>query len=102
MMQGAKNLAVVMPGDGKGSRIYEVIESGDMPRGGGKVDMAELTTLTKWIDQGAKFDGKDPTQTLEGPRRAGRNTQHGAGAEARSHGRQRARNRSASRATSPR
>ncbi len=66
MMKGAKNLAVVMPGDGKGSRIYEVIESGDMPRGGGKVDMAELTTLTKWIDQGAKYDGNDPTMKLTG------------------------------------
>ena len=36
-----------------------------MPRGGGKVELAELTTLTKWIDQGAKFDGKDPTQVLK-------------------------------------
>jgi hypothetical protein len=65
LMRGAKNLSVVMAGDGKGSRIYEVIEQGDMPRGGGKVELAELTTLTKWIDQGAKFDGKDPTQGLK-------------------------------------
>jgi len=65
MMRGAKNLSVVMAGDGKGSRIYEVIEQGDMPRGGGKVESAELMTLTKWIDQGAKFDGKDPTQGLK-------------------------------------
>ena len=64
LMRGAKNLSVVMAGSGKGSRIYEVIESGDMPRGGGKVEMAELTALTKWIDQGAKFDGKDPNQGL--------------------------------------
>jgi hypothetical protein len=65
LMKGAKNLAVVMPGDGTGSRIYEVIESGDMPRGGGKVEMAELAMLTKWINQGAKFDGRDPTQALK-------------------------------------
>ena len=65
MMRGAKNLSVIKPGDASGSRIYDVIESGDMPRGGGKVEMAELTTLTKWINQGAKFDGKDPTDGLK-------------------------------------
>ncbi len=64
LIRGAGGLAVVMPGDGKGSRIYEVIESGDMPRGGGKVDSAELATLTRWIDQGAKFDGRDPNAQL--------------------------------------
>ena len=66
LMKGAKKLAVVMPGDGKGSRIYEVIESGDMPRGGGKVEMAELAMLTKWIDQGAKFDGRNQDDAIKG------------------------------------
>lgn len=64
LMKGAAGLAVVMPGNGKGSRIYEVIESGDMPRGGGKVDSAQLAMLTRWIDQGAKFDGRNPSDDL--------------------------------------
>jgi hypothetical protein len=64
LMQGAKKLPVIRPGDGKGSRIYEEIESGDMPRGGGKVEMAEFAMLTRWIEQGARFDGRDPTQSL--------------------------------------
>jgi len=64
LMKGAKNLAVVSPKDGMGSRIYEVIQQGDMPRGGGKVEMAELNLLSKWIDQGAIYDGRDPTQMI--------------------------------------
>ena len=36
-----------------------------MPRGGGpKVSTEELRLLTKWIDEGAKFDGADPTTQL--------------------------------------
>ena len=41
-----------------------MIESGDMPRGGGSVSAAELGLLSRWIDQGAKFDGRNPMQSL--------------------------------------
>ncbi len=43
------------------SRFIEVIVSGEMPKGGFKVEAAELETLKKWIAQGAKFDGTDRT-----------------------------------------
>ncbi len=66
LMRGNKDGAVVLPGKGTGSRIIEVIESGDMPRGGGQVAKDELAMLTKWIDQGAKFDGRNPTDSLGG------------------------------------
>ncbi len=59
LMQGINGRKVVAPGGGKGSRIVEVIESGDMPRGGGKVSDADLAKLVKWIDSGAEFDGPD-------------------------------------------
>jgi mono/diheme cytochrome c family protein len=64
LAKGSLGGTVIMAGDAKGSRIVEVIESGDMPRSGGKVTPAELALLTAWIDQGAKFDGKDPAVQL--------------------------------------
>ena len=55
---------VIIPGKGDGSRIYEVIESGDMPRGGAKVSKPELDMLVKWINDGALFDGASKTDKL--------------------------------------
>ncbi len=64
LIKGGKDGIVVQPGNGKGSRLYEVIESGDMPRGDGKVLPEELTLLVRWIDEGATFDGRNPTDPL--------------------------------------
>lgn len=64
LMQGVSGAAVLFPGSSRGSRLVEVIESGDMPRGGGKVSAEQLTALKNWIDQGAKFDGPDPTAAM--------------------------------------
>jgi mono/diheme cytochrome c family protein len=64
LMKGPAEGVVIFPGEPVGSRIIEVIESGDMPRGGGKIAPAELALLAKWIAEGAKFDGKDPTANL--------------------------------------
>ena len=67
---------IVMPGKGQGSRVIEVIESGDMPRGGGRVSRAELALLTKWIDEGAKYDAPNPNLPLRQlARAAGRQPQ---------------------------
>jgi mono/diheme cytochrome c family protein len=55
---------IVSAGKPDGSRIVEVIESGDMPRGGGMVAADELLTLKKWIAEGAKFDGANPSEPL--------------------------------------
>jgi hypothetical protein len=63
-MKGPTEGVVIFPGNAAGSRVIEVIESGDMPRGGGKVTPAEYALLQKWITEGAKFDGKDPTANL--------------------------------------
>ena len=49
----------VTPSEPGASSFIEVIESGDMPKGGLKVSDAELETLKKWVAQGAKFDGED-------------------------------------------
>jgi mono/diheme cytochrome c family protein len=62
--KGSANGTVLMPGDATGSRLIEVIESGDMPRGGGKVSPQEIKRLVDWINEGAKFDGVDPAASL--------------------------------------
>lgn len=64
LSKGSASGAVIMAGDAKGSRIVEIIESGDMPRGGGKVSPAELALLSGWINAGAKFDGPDSAAPL--------------------------------------
>lgn len=65
LMRGVPDAGIVIrPGDAQGSRLIEVIESGDMPRGGLVVTAAERKTLEAWIDAGAKYDGPDPTMGL--------------------------------------
>ena len=65
LLRGTKEAGkVVLPGDAKGSRLIEVLESGDMPRGGGNVSADELKKLRTWIDQGAKFDGEEKSVPL--------------------------------------
>ena len=64
LMKGPPEGVVVFAGDTVGSRLIETIESGDMPRGGGKVTPQELQTLKAWILAGAKFDGADPEAAI--------------------------------------
>ncbi len=64
LMRGANGVRVIDANDGKSSRIVEVIESGDMPRGGGRVGKAELQKMIAWIDAGAKFDGSNPNMPI--------------------------------------
>ena len=55
---------VVQRGVGDSSRLVEVIATGDMPRGGGKVAPQDLALLVAWINAGASFDGPDPAAPL--------------------------------------
>lgn len=64
LMQGTRGARVVFEGDAKGSRLVNVIESGDMPRGGGRVASEDLNRLKRWIDEGARFDGPNPQAAL--------------------------------------
>ncbi|MCD0460907.1 c-type cytochrome domain-containing protein [Roseiconus lacunae] len=66
LMKGPPEGVVVFAGDVVGSRLIETIETGDMPRGGGRVSPEELKTLKDWVLQGAKFDGEDPNATIAG------------------------------------
>ncbi len=64
LLKGSKAGRVLFAGSEQGNRIVEVIESGDMPRGGGEVSKEQLDKLRKWIAEGAKFDGTNPTAPL--------------------------------------
>ncbi|MEY4176634.1 MAG: hypothetical protein RLY70_208 [Planctomycetota bacterium] len=64
LKKGPPGGTVIFPGDPIGSRLIEVIESGDMPRGGLKVSADELATLKKWITEGAKYDGQNEQDGL--------------------------------------
>ncbi len=66
LMKGPPEGVVIFAGDTVGSRLIETIETGDMPRGGGRVSPAELKLLKDWIIQGAKFDGEDPKAPIGG------------------------------------
>jgi len=59
---------LVQRGAGDASRLVDVIVTGDMPRGGGRVQPQELALLVAWINAGAPFDGPDPAAPLgQGP-----------------------------------
>lgn len=64
LMKGSTAGVVLFPGDAKASRLVEVIETGDMPRGGAKVSPENLQKLKDWIDQGAVFDGADANAAI--------------------------------------
>jgi mono/diheme cytochrome c family protein len=64
LLRGAGAGIVLVPRDAEGSRLIEVIESGDMPRGGLRVTEEELATLKAWIAAGAEYDGEDPSASL--------------------------------------
>ena len=54
----------VIGGQPANSRLIEVIESGEMPQGGGMVTKEELDLLKAWISAGAKFDGQNAGQSI--------------------------------------
>ena len=67
----------ITPKDPANSGFIEIIESGEMPKGGLTVSDNELNTLKNWIAQGAKFDGDDEKKPLIEP--GANNGQQGAG-----------------------
>lgn len=64
------NSGMVQRGAGRSSRLVEVILTGDMPRGGGRVTPAECDLLVRWIDAGAACDA-DPAARLDVVARGG-------------------------------
>ncbi len=64
IQKGSRGVPLITPGNASASRMIEVIEDGSMPQGNNKVSPEELTTLKKWLDDGAKFDGTSLTANI--------------------------------------
>lgn len=64
LMKGPPAGLVIFKGDGKGSVLMEKIDDAEMPPSGQKIPAAEIETLRKWINEGAKFDGADPAANI--------------------------------------
>jgi len=69
--QGLMQSGMVQRGAGQASRLVEVILTGDMPRGGGKVSAADVDVLVRWIEAGAVCDAPDPAAPLDAVARGG-------------------------------
>lgn len=65
---GESNAAPLVAGKSKASHLYQLITTADdddrMPKKGDPLGSAEASLIQHWIDQGAKFDGPDPTAEL--------------------------------------
>jgi mono/diheme cytochrome c family protein len=64
LMKGPPAGKVVFPANVDGSDLIVKVKDKEMPPNGAGIPDAELATLTKWVEEGAKFDGPDPTATL--------------------------------------
>src|SRR4029079_5885914 len=65
LMKGPmKSGKVIFPGDVKNSVLIEKIEQKEMPPSAAGIPDSELATLTRWVQEGAKFDGPSPTAQL--------------------------------------
>ena len=64
LMNGVAGASVIQPGSAKLSRIMEVLEKGEMPKGGRKLAKPQIAMIATWINQGAKFDGDNATASI--------------------------------------
>ena len=68
LRRGGDSGAAILPGDASGSHLVQLIKSGEMPEGPGKLTTAQIETIERWVAQGAKTLRPEP-ETL-GPEHA--------------------------------
>jgi hypothetical protein len=67
LMQGGESGVLVIGGDLDGSRMWDLVGKQDpikMPAGQAVITRTNWNNLRTWIEEGAKFDGKDPKLPL--------------------------------------
>ena len=65
---GSSEEAIIVPGNAAASKLFQLIttpkEDDRMPQKDEPLSPAHVTTIKKWIEQGAKFDGSDRATPL--------------------------------------
>lgn len=64
LMKGPPDGKVIVGGNLAGSDLIVKVEEKQMPPSGAGIPAAELETLKKWVQEGARFDGPDMTAQL--------------------------------------
>ena len=64
LMKGSEAGKIVFPGKVDGSDFIQKVKDKEMPPNGAGIPAEELATLTKWVADGAKFDGEDQKMNL--------------------------------------
>jgi mono/diheme cytochrome c family protein len=64
LSKGSADGPVIVAGEARASRLFELLTRGDMPKGGSKLSADEIALVREWIDGGAKFDGPDSAAPL--------------------------------------
>jgi hypothetical protein len=65
LVKGGDSGPVIVPGKGADSLLLELVSKGEMPKGEKKLSTAEISTLKRWIEQGAKTARAEP-ENLDG------------------------------------
>jgi hypothetical protein len=60
LFKGGKSGPAVTPGDAAGSHLVQLIKSGEMPEGTGKLTSKQIETIETWVAQGAKTQRPEP------------------------------------------
>ncbi len=64
LMQGGDSGQVLLPGKLDDSKLWTMINEGDMPRGQARITRPWYNNLKIWIEEGAKYDGNDARAEL--------------------------------------
>jgi WD40 repeat protein len=68
MQPGKSKSPVIVPGDPKGSHLYQLITATDeddrMPQKDDPLSREQIALIQRWIQEGAHFDGPDPKALL--------------------------------------
>ncbi len=64
LMQGGDSGRVVIAGNLAGSKLFELLTSGEMPRGEARFQKQWYADVGTWIEEGAKFDASDAKRPL--------------------------------------
>jgi len=64
LIRETKKGKTVVAGHADQSRLITLIETRKMPPKSRGFDKDQLAILTKWVEEGAEFDGKDKTSSI--------------------------------------